>query len=98
MVLSTIPTDSMSWLRKLWCVSLNSPKEASSMTAFTSSSKSAGRMMTLAGRASPRPEEMRTKSGGTLLSTITRLSAAACPISPSRGSMRVFIWAGPSAP
>jgi hypothetical protein len=88
MVLSTIPTDSMSWLRKLWWVSVNSPKEASSITALHVVLEERGQDDDEAGRASPRPEEMRTKSGGTLLSTSTRLSAAACPISPSRAAIR----------
>ena len=39
-----------------WWVSLNRLKEASSMTAFTSPSNSAGSTMMLSGGASPRPE------------------------------------------
>ncbi len=98
MVLSTMPTDSISWLRKDWWVSLNSPKEASSITALTSSSNSAGRMMTFAGVASPRPELIRRKSGGTLSRTIARLSAALWPTRPSRSASRELSWALFSAP
>ena len=83
-VFNTIPTDSISWSRKFWWVSLNSLNEASSITALTSSSNKAGRMLTLAGAAWPRPEPTRMKSGGTSLSRIGRRSAAAWPIRPSR--------------
>ena len=72
-VLSTMPTDSISWSRKLWWVSLNSLNEASSITALTSSSNRAGRMLTLAGAAWPRPEPMRMKSPGTSFSRIGAL-------------------------
>ena len=41
-VLSTMPINSMSWFKNDWCVSLNRLKEASSITAFTSPSNSAG--------------------------------------------------------
>ncbi len=59
-VLSTIPIDSISWSRKDWWVSENSPKVASSITALTSPSNSAGSTMMLSGGASPRPEEIWT--------------------------------------
>jgi hypothetical protein len=64
-VLSTMPTDSISWSRKLWWVSLNSLNEASSITAFTSSSNKGGRMLRFAGAGSASPEPMRMKSPGT---------------------------------
>ncbi|MNC91873.1 hypothetical protein D3C83_82050 [compost metagenome] len=51
-----MPIDSMSWFRKDWCVSLNRLNEASSITAFTSPSNSAGSTITLSGGASPSPE------------------------------------------
>ncbi len=60
MVLSTMPMDSISWSRKLWWVSENSPKVASSITAFTSPSNRAGSTMMLSGADSPRPDEICT--------------------------------------
>ena len=60
MVLSTMPTDSISWLRNDWWVSENSPKVASSITALTSPSNRAGRMMMFSGAAPPRPEPIWT--------------------------------------
>ncbi len=58
MVLSTMPMLSVSWSRKVRCVSLKRLNEASSMTALTSPSKSTGSTTMLSGVASPRPEPM----------------------------------------
>ena len=85
-VLSTMPTVSISWLRKVWWVSLNSSNEASSITALTSSSNSAGRMLMLAGRGGAEARADLDEVAGDLVSRIGRLSAAAWPISPSRSS------------
>jgi hypothetical protein len=60
MVDSTMPMDSISWSRKACWVSLNSPKVASSITAFSSPSNRAGRTMMFCGAASPRPELILT--------------------------------------
>ena len=57
---STMPMDSISWSRKLWWVSENSPNVANSITALTSPSNRAGRTMMLSGGAEPRPEEIWT--------------------------------------
>ncbi len=60
MVFSTMPTDSINWLRNDWWVSENSPNVASSITAFTSPSNRAGRTMMFSGAAAPRPEPIWT--------------------------------------
>ena len=52
------PTFSMSWSRKARWFALKWWKEASSMTAFVSPSKSTGSTTTQRGRASPIPEAM----------------------------------------
>ena len=97
-VFNTMPIDSISWSRKVWWVSLKSLNEASSITALTSSSNKAGRMLTLAGAAWPRPEPIRMKSAGAFLSRIGRLSAAAWPTRPSRRLNSRRSLSGLSAP
>jgi hypothetical protein len=59
-VLSTTPTDSMNWSRKLTCTSENGWNEPSSITASTSSSKKTGRMITWPTEAWPMPDTTRT--------------------------------------
>ncbi len=44
-MLSTTPMLSISWSRKIWWIALNGWNEASSITAFTSPSKSTGSTM-----------------------------------------------------
>jgi len=55
-VFKTIPILSVSWLRKSRWVSLKVSKEASSITALISFSKSTGRMIRLTGLDLPSPE------------------------------------------
>src|SRR5688572_3868352 len=59
-VFNTIPILSVNWSRKVRWVSLNVLKVESSITAFTSPSKSTGRTTILLGGASPRPEATYT--------------------------------------
>ena len=55
-VLSTIPTDWVSWSRNSKWLSLNGSNDASSMTALMSPSNSTGSTTTLSGWALPEPD------------------------------------------
>ena len=55
---------SVSWSRKIWWMALKGWNEASSMTAFTSPSKSTGRTMMLSG--------VRLAQAGAMLDVVGR--------------------------
>ena len=57
-MLITTPTLSVSWSRNTWWIWLKGMNEASSITAFTSPSKSTGSTTMLRGGASPSPLDM----------------------------------------
>jgi hypothetical protein len=59
-VFSTIPTLSLSWSRKASCVSVSSSNVASSITAWTSSSKRTGSTTIVRGGALPSADLMGT--------------------------------------
>ncbi len=81
-------------------MSLNSLNDANSITAFTSSSNSAGKMITFAGGASPSPDAIWRKTGTEHCPAQSRAcQRRLCPDeTSSRRSSRCFSRALLSAP
>ena len=83
MVLSTIPILEVSCSRNAVCNGVKSRSEASSITAFTLSSKSTGSTMTLRGTASNSPELIGVADAGRFVIRLRVRSTAHCPTRPS---------------